>query len=105
MTLIDTKPSNYKSLADGLIMSLIQRNLSNRVIRTTFGCGTSRIMRIRLLMTQPEQSKVIRKPPIHAVTAEELEDLKQHLLTFETEDGYPCSHRRLRKFFVKQGLK
>ena len=25
-------------------------------------------------------------------------------MTFETEDGFPCAHRRLRKFFIVQGL-
>ena len=98
-TVIETKPHNFESLADGLIMSMVQRNLSNIMIRT------SRITKIRNLMRQPHQQRRIRKPPPHAVKAEELEDLKTHLLTFETEDGFPCSHRRPRKYFVKQGLK
>ena len=32
-TLYRSKPANYASLADGLIMSLIQRNFSNLMIR------------------------------------------------------------------------
>ena len=101
----ESKPDNHASLADGLIMSLIQRSLSNIEIRATVGCGYSRINRIRKLMADPQRKKIVRKPPPHAVTEKQLNNLKNHIKSYETEDGFACAHRRARKFFVKQGLK
>ena len=103
--LYTSKPENYESLADGLIMSLIQRNCSNIMIRETFRCGGPRIRRIRKWMANPHLQKIERKPPPHAVTKKQLDELKNHIRSYDLEDGFPCAHRRPRKFFVQQGLK
>ena len=68
-------------------MSLIQRNLSNIEIKATFSCGTSRVTRIRKLMDDPNLAKVVRKPPAHAVKKQELDDLKNHIMSYGTEMG------------------
>lgn len=104
-TLYRSKPANYASLADGLIMSLIQRNFSNLMIRETFRCGGPRIRRIRKLMANPHLQKIERKPPPHAVTEKQLDELKNHIRSYDLEDGFACAHRRPRKFFIQQGLK
>ena len=56
-------------------------------------------------MDDPNLAKVVRKPLAHAVKKQELDDLKNHIMSYETEDGFACAHRRPRKFFVQEGLK
>ena len=93
-----------KKLKDGLILSLLQQNLSNNEIRQLFLCGNSRINRLRNVLDQPTILDKLRPKPKHAVTKGDLDAIETHLSTFETEDGFPCAHRRLRKFFIVQGL-
>lgn len=93
-----------KSVLDGLVMGLLQQNLTNGEIRTLHNFGNSRINRIRKLMANPSLIESKRPRPVHAVSNEDLAHLKHHLASFDTEDGYPCAHRRPRKFFVKEGL-
>jgi len=50
-----------KRFEDGMLMTLLQQNLSNGEIRSVFN-----------------------------ITAEDLKALKEHLSTFETEDGFPA---------------
>ena len=47
------------SLLDGMIMNLAQQNLTNNEIRVMYGCGGSRITRIKNIMRNPE---IIKKP-------------------------------------------
>ena len=94
-----------KEVMDGIIMSLLQRNLSNLQIRSIHRFGNSRINRIRKLMRNPSLLNKRRPKPIHAVDNKDLENIKSHLSTLETEDGFPCAHRRPKKFFVEEGLR
>ena len=55
-------------------------------------------------MKNPKLLKKKRYTPSHAASDKDIVNLKQHLGTFETEDGFPCAHRRPRKFFVEQGV-
>ena len=82
-----------KAVVDGLIMGLLQQNLTNNEIRAVHKFGNSRINRIRKLMANPSLLKSKRPRPVHAVTNEDLDNLRHHLETFDTEDGYPCAHR------------
>ena len=93
-----------KKLEDGMILALIQENLSCDQIRSIFGCGNSRIRRIRNTMVEPTLLDKKRPSPKHAIDKGDLEALKVHLSGYETEDGFPCSHRRPRKFFIIEGL-
>ena len=100
-----SNPQVGHSLVDGMIMSLIQQNLSNREIMVVFNVGNPRINRIRLAIRNPETLKKPKLKPKHAASDIDIQRLKNHLATFDTEDGFPCAHRRPRKFFIQQGLK
>ena len=47
-TLVAQSSKSCKSLIDGLIMGLVQQNLSNREIQQVFRVGNNRINRVRL---------------------------------------------------------
>ena len=93
-----------KKLEDGMIMALLQQNLSANEILSMFKCGNSRIRRIRNTIDNPTILEKKRPVPKHAVTEEDLKDLVAHISTYETEDSFPCAHRRILKFFILQGL-
>ena len=85
-------------------MNLIQLNLSTNEIRGMFRCGGYRINRLRKILDNPDSLKSQKRVPAHAVKRKELISLKKHLETYETEDGFPCAHRRPLKYFTLQGL-
>ena len=91
-----------KTLLDGVIIGLIQQNLSNLEVRATLGCGFSRIDRLRKAIKNPLLFKKARIKPAHAINDVDLDNLKQHLQSFDTEDGFPCAHRRPIKYCVKR---
>ena len=93
-----------KKLEDGMIMALLQQNMTASEIRSMFKCGNSRIRRIRKIMKNPSILEKTRPVPKHAVTEEDLKDLMAHISTYETEDSYPCAHRKILKFFIVPGL-
>ena len=96
--------SDKNLVMNGMIMNLAQLNLSNNMIRAIFGCGTSRICRIRRIMDNPDLINLKRRTPSHAVRTEDLDALKEHLSTLDTEDSFPCAHRRPQKYFLEPGL-
>ena len=102
--LASQRSKSSASLLDGMIMGLLQQNLTNRQIREIVSVGNNRINRIREVVENPELLKKGRPRPKHAATPEDIDRLKAHIATYDTEDGYPCAHRRLLKFFVTQGL-
>ena len=93
-----------KRLEDGLIMALLQQNLSFAEIRSIFKCGNTRISRIKNIINNPKVLEKKRPIPKHAITDEDLKVLMEHISGYETEDGFPCAHRRILKFFIVQGL-
>ena len=103
-TLVAQSPKSNRSLIDGMIMGLVQQNLSNREIKQVFRVGNNRIDRVRVLIENPELLNKPRPTPKHAATPEDIDRLKAHLGKYDTEDGFPCAHRRPLKFFLKQGL-
>ena len=102
---IDDAKGSSKPVLDGIIMGLLQRNLSNNEIRSVYKVGNSRINRIRKVMNNPSLISSKRPRPSHAAVEADLNNLKTHLESYETEDGFPCAHRRPRKFFIKEGLR
>ena len=104
LTLVAQSPKSNRSLIDGMIMGLVQQNLSNREIKQVFRVGNNRIDRVRVLIENPELLNKPRPTPKHAATPEDIDRLKAHLGKYDTEDGFPCAHRRPLKFFLKQGL-
>ena len=73
-----------------------------------FGIGGYALDRLREEMADPtlRERKLAPKIPSHAFTDEDKERLKQHILTWnpQLEDGFPCAHRRLKRFFTKEGI-
>ena len=100
---LDSSGSDHKT-ADGMIMTLLKMGLSKRVIIAVFGCGSSRVKRVRLDMMDPQRLDKPRPPPHHAVTDDDMRLIKDHIESYDTEDGFPCAHRKPRKYFVEQGL-
>ena len=103
-TLVANRSRKGETLIDGMIMGLVQQNLTNREIREVFNVGNNRIDRVRRVTANPGLLKAERPKPKHAATPDDIHHLKAHLATYDTEDGYPCAHRRPMKFFLKQGL-
>ena len=88
-----TKSDKHYAM-DGMIMNLAQLNLSNGLIRAIFGCGVSRIVRVRQVMSNPDLINRKRRTPTHTATENDLDNIKVHLATLDTEDSFPCAHRR-----------
>lgn len=44
----------------------------------------------------------VRVKPKHSLTEDEINSIKDEYQHWELEDGFPCAHRRPRKFFVKE---
>ena len=103
-SLKNSTKSDKNFVMDGMIMNLAQLNLSNNMIRAIFGCGISRICRVRRVMDNPDLINLRRRTPSHAVSKEDLDALKEHLVTLDTEDSFPCAHRRPQKYFIESGL-
>ena len=78
---LNVSGNKHKKLLDGLIMGLLQKNVSNYQIRAVTGCGISRINRIRRVIEDPTLLNKPRAKPAHAVTPEDIENLKKHLQT------------------------
>lgn len=90
--------------ANGMIVCLLQQNLTQREIRAVFGCGKGRVRRVREALRNPQQFLKPREAPYHAATDEQKEEIKRFIRTYETEDGFSCSHRRQRKYLIAEGL-
>ena len=94
----------HSDLLNGVIIALVQNNLSNIEIRVMTGCGVSKITRVRKLLKCPALAKPEPRVPAHACTQKDLDNIRSHLESLETEDGFPCAHRRPIKFFTTAGL-
>ena len=93
-----------QNTANGMIVCLLQQQLTHREIRAVFGCGKDRIRRIRDKLRDPIGRLKIRKAPHHAATEEQKKEIKRFIRTYDTEDGFSCSHRRQRKYLLIEGL-
>jgi hypothetical protein len=87
--------------ANGIIINLRNLGASEIELRSVFNVGSSRVH--RLDHYDPEQD-VGPKVPAHAFSAETLAFLKEVADTWETEDGFPCVHRRPRHYFTEAGI-
>ena len=87
-----------------MIVCLLQQGLNLGETRATLGCGKGRIVGIRKELRNPSLKAKKNKAAHHAVTEEQKEAIKHHLRSYETEDGFSCSHRRQRKYFTREGL-
>ena len=50
--------------------------------------------------------KLVPVKPKHAYTDSDMERLKNHVQTWnpKLEDGFPCQHRRQKRFFTEEGV-
>ena len=71
--------SHRRKLEDRLIMAALQDNLSFDQIRALFGCGNSRIRRVRNTMDNPILLDQKRPSPEHAFNKEDIEALQNHI--------------------------
>ena len=82
-----------QNTANGMIVCLLQQQLTHREIRAVLGCGKGRIRRVRDALRDPLSKLKKRKAPYHAATDEEKDEIKRFIRTYETEDGFSCCHR------------
>lgn len=89
---------------EGMIISLLKLNLSQIVIRAIFPVGGSRAQRLKKVLEDGIETLHTRRQPsqpAHALTDAQLQsflyDCEQNWVL---EDGFPCSHRRPRRYFV-----
>jgi len=50
------------------------------------------------------ENKMKNRVAGHAVLEEDITRMINHIKTFETDDGFPCVHRRPRRYFKEEGL-
>ena len=83
LTPSELNTTESQSLIDGMIMSLIQQNLTDRMIRQVFAVGNNRIKRIRKIIKNPEL--LVKKPfvPKHAASSADIGRIKAHLATYD----------------------
>lgn len=91
--------------ADGIIMALIKRGLSQIETRLLLKIGGPRFQRIAAAVEEGASLETFgtrreRPTPKHAATQEDLNVIHAQALTFSLEDGFPCSHRRPIQYFT-----
>ena len=68
-----------RPVLDGIIMGLLQRNLSHYQIRSVTGIGGPRVKRVERVMKNPALLNKKRPRPHHAVSDEDVDNLKSDL--------------------------
>ena len=71
--------NSSRKVLDGVIMTLLQKNLSHFQIRAVTGVGGPRIDRVYRIMKNPSLLNKKRPKPRHAITTEDLNNLKSDL--------------------------
>jgi hypothetical protein len=93
--------------AEGMIIALLRQGLPDAQVRAVFGVGGYKITQLKAMIKNVIDGFHTRRSPQlpkHAFTDE---DIAFFLLTFgdwELEEGFPCSHRRPRQYFVEPGM-
>ena len=88
---------------DGMIATLIAVGLSQIEIRSLLGVGGYRVSRLqkRSKMSEEEREILPQRPaPIHACSDEDRDAVRRSVKAFDTEPGYPCSHRETLEYFA-----
>ena len=86
-----------EAAANGVIVNLINIGFSNIEIRSLLGVGGSRVNRLR---ADPTDAPKKKRPPGHAVTAEDILRITSHMEEFPKEDAFPCAHRTARQYLL-----
>ncbi|KAI3648372.1 hypothetical protein MP228_006226 [Amoeboaphelidium protococcarum] len=86
-----------KLQADGILLSLITQSCTHRMLTLYFGAGGSRLQRI-VKHSQDPGLALTKRVAAHALPEYSLIQFKQFMESLEFEDGFPCAHRRARKY-------
>nr|XP_032818404.1 uncharacterized protein LOC116947095 [Petromyzon marinus] len=81
--------------SEGIILNLVQMQLSEREIRTILPVGGSRLARLRKVAADGFDSLHTRRAPTtpaHALTDADLTALRNDVASWEVEDGFACGH-------------
>jgi hypothetical protein len=77
---------------DAILVNMINfYKLPERIIKTLFRIGNSRIARLK---------RNVDIQASNVVSQEELDVLQEFMESLPIEEGYPCSHRRLKKYIL-----
>ena len=93
--------------SEGVVLQLLQHGFSERVIKAVIPVGGSRIARLRAVIKEGIDVMHTRRVPMAPSHAFSDVDKAAFLKTcegWELEDGFPCSHRRPRQYFIEQKL-
>jgi hypothetical protein len=93
---------------EGVILGLMAQGYSDRKIKALLGVGGSRVSRLKKIHKDGTwDGSHIRHPkkvPHHALSLDDLTAFIEDCKMWELEDGFPCSHRRPRQYFVEAKL-
>lgn len=93
---------------EGMVISLLKQGLSHVMIRAVLGVGGYRVSRLQKVLDKGIETLHTRRErakPKHAFTDAEMKTFLDYCeQTWELEDGFPCSHRRPRRYFVEQKI-
>jgi hypothetical protein len=88
------KDGEKKVMADGIISSWIKMGASRRLLNGVVGVSMHRYNRLKANETQQKPGGLNGKQ----VTEVMIEVLGNFVETLKTEEGYPCHHRRMKKY-------
>lgn len=88
--------------ADGMLLSFMGQGYSERDIRLMFRVGGHRCARLRAELKDPakRQARLEKgRTPWHAATEDDINRIRENAKEWENdmEDGFACSHRRIKK--------
>jgi hypothetical protein len=93
---------------EGIILRLMAQGYSDREIKALLGVGGSRVSQLRKIHKDGtwdgSHTRRPMKVPHHALSSDNLTAFIEDCKTWELEDGFPCSHRRPRQYFVEAKL-
>jgi hypothetical protein len=93
---------------EGVILGLMVQGYSNQEIKALLGVGGSRVSRLKKIHKDGtwdgSHTRRPMKVPHHALSSDDLTAFIEDCKTWELEDGFPCSHRRPRQYFVEAKL-
>ena len=99
--LTDTKAEEE---ADGIIMTCMNMGMSTIEMNALLNIGTYRITRLRKRVNLGTDYVKPVHPRSHKFPAETILFLKEHMKSWEVEDGFPCPHRRPRQYLLEEGI-
>ncbi|CAK9862503.1 unnamed protein product [Sphagnum jensenii] len=93
---------------EGVILGLMAQGYLDREIKALLGVGGSRVSRLRKIHKDgtwdTSHTRRPMKVPHHALSSDDLTAFIEDFKTWELEDGFPCSHRQPRQYFVEAKL-